>query len=370
MVERLHDYTQDVKDRQALRTTARIFTCLLHGDGEPAGAAEFAQTRRTWADRDQIHRIFLAAVTGQTQAGDSSLVGVRVNDLLSFIRPLTIVGRLRGLRRVGFDAALTAMTGGTSASWVGEGKPVPLSKATFSRLATPLGRLKIAVMAAEDAELLRAADPDGEITIATDFAGACIAAADAAFIDASSGAIAGARPAAVTNGSPAFSSGGSTALLIDADLGKLIESLLARGSTLEFAHWIVHPITAAFLARLRNVNGDYAFPGVTVLGGVLMGLPVIVSASVPHIGSPSVTAIYLVDAARIWLAQDAAMELSLSKVAAVEFQDAPSNNITTPTATTLVSAFQTNSVILRGTQTCNWKIADPGFASVLNNFVD
>jgi HK97 family phage major capsid protein len=274
------------------------------------------------------------------------------------------------LRRTGFNAALTTMTGGTSAGWVGEGKSAPFSKAAFSRLATPLGRLKLDVMCAEDAELVRSSDPDAELTIATDFAAAIIAARDAAFIDPAETAIAGVRPASVTNGAPAFASSGSTAALLDADLGRIIESLIAHGSNLEFACWVLHPITALFLARLLNTNGDRAYPGLSVQGGILLGLPAIVSGSVPHVGSPSATSICLLDAARIWLAEDPAMELALSKSAAVQFLDNPTNDITTPTPTNVVSAFQSDSVILRGTQTCNWKIADPGFAAVLNNVAD
>jgi hypothetical protein len=369
-MQMLRDHTQELKDRQTLRTTARILHCLEHEDDLPASAAQYVLTRTKWTDKDQIHRALMASVPGQTQAGDSSLVGARFNDLLAYIRPRMVIGQLKGLRRAGFDDALTAQSGFTSASWTGEGKPTPFSKPAFSRLATPLGRLKVSVMVAEDLELVRSATPDSEMAISTELAGACIARLDADFCDPGSAAIAGVRPASIANGAPAFASTGSTALLIDADLGRLIESLLARGSTLEFAHWVVHPITAAFLARLRNANGDYAYPDVTVLGGMLMGLPVVVSGSMPHVGSPSTTSIILLDAARIWIAQDDAMELSTSKAASVQFLDNPTNDIVSPTATTMVSAFQTNTVILRGTITANWKISDPGFCAVLNNVVD
>ena len=226
-------------------------------------------------------------------------------------------------------------------------------------------------MAVVDMELARSSDPGAEEMITNDMRAACIASSDQSFLDPSLGAIANLRPASVTYGSPQFSSGGSTALQILADLGKLIESLIARGSTLQFAVWILHPITAAFLSRLTNANGDASFPNVSVLGGTLLGLPIIVSASLPgHVGSPSTSQITLLDAARVWVAQDPQMELTISRHGTIEMLDNPTNSSLTPTATTMVSMFQANSVALRAIRTINWKISDPGFAAVLTGVAD
>jgi len=369
-MERLADYTQSLKDRQARRTIARTFTCLARANGVPEMAANYARSRRDWADVEQIIRPLMAAVPGHTTSSDPALIGVLSNDVMSVVRPLTILGRLP-VRVTSFSAALTYMNGGTSSAWVGEGQAVPVSRASFSRLATPLDRLQNVAFSVEDLELVKTADPAAEMVIAQDFVTACVAGIDTSFIDPQSAAIAGIRPASVTNGAPAFASSGSTAALFDADFGRMIESLLARGSTLQAAYWVMHPITVLFLARLLNVNGDRAYPLLSVrTGGELLGLPVIVSASVPHVGSPPSTSIYLVDAERIWVAQDPTVELSISQRGAVQMLDNPTGSIAPPTATTLVSLFQTNSVALRGTRTINWKIADPGFACVLNNVVD
>jgi len=367
----MHDTTQSLKDKQALRSAARVFKCLVATQNDPNAAALMARGQHHWGDSAQLERAFMAAVSGMTTSSDPSFVGVKINDLLGAVRPLTIIGKMmKDFQRVPFAAALTAVSGGTSASWVGEAKPAPVSRPTFQRLATPLGILKSVTLCVEDRELVKSASPDAELTVSTDFVRALIVVADSSFIDPGSAAIAGVRPAAVTSGAPAFSSGGSTALLIDADLGRMIESLLGKGSTLQFAYWVMSPITAAFFARLRNAGGDYAYPDVTVTGGTLMGLPVIVSSSVPHGGSPSITSIFLVDASRIWYAEDPTMELSISTGASLQMLDNPTNSAADGTPTTLVSLFQTNSVALRATQAKNWRIADPGFAAVLANLVD
>jgi len=369
-MERLHDYTQSLKDKQALRTVARTFTSLAVANGDPRVAANYARRRHDWADSEQIAGPLLAAVGGQTAAADSSLVGIRVNDLMNVVRPLTILGRLP-VRATSFDAALTTMTTGTSSGWVGEAKSAPVSKPAFARLASPLGRLKNVAFSVEDLELVRSGDPNAELTISQDFVGACVQGIDTSFIDATSAAVAGVRPASVTNGAPAFASSGSTAALIDGDLGRMIESLIARGSNLLNAFFILHPITALFMGRLLNVNGDRAYPLLNVRGGELLGLPVLTSASVPHVGSPPSTSIYLLDASRIWVAQDPVMEVSVSQRGAIQMSDVPTGDAgASPVATTLVSMFQSHSIALRGTRVVNWKIADPGFACVLANVAD
>jgi Phage capsid family len=350
-------------------TDTRILKSLAMADGDPSAAIALAMGQ-FWADTPQVIPILKAGISAlSTNADGTGLIGPQSNDLLGVIVPLTILGRLQGLRRVPFDAALTAMTGGASASWVGEGQAVSISKPTFSRIATPLGRLKVVAMAVMDSELIRSADPSALLTIQQDFTRACVVASDIGFVDGAA-AIANVRPASVTAGSPSFASGGSTALLFDSDLGKLIESLLARGSNLEYAQWIIHPITAAFLARLRNANGDYAYPSVTLRGGTLLGLPVIVSANIPHGGSPSIASIILVDAARVWLAEDAVMAFDVSGSATLQMLDNATQDAMTPTPTTQVSMFHTAAKALRGSRMLNFKIADPGFAAVLNGIAD
>jgi HK97 family phage major capsid protein len=307
-------------------------------------------------------------VTAQS-SDTATLTGPQGTDLLTLIRPLEIISKLPGLRRVPFDTILNVETTATGANWVGEGRPAPLTKAVLARL-LQLVPLKVVALAVITEELAKSSTPNAESALSRDFTEACVMASDVAFIDPGNGGIAGTKPPSITYGAPAFASGGATALLVDADLGRMIEALIAAGSDLRFAAWVIHPVTAAFLARLRNANGDYAYPGVTVFGGVLMGLPVVVSASVPHGGSPSIGSIVLVDGSRVWLAEDSAMAFDASRSATLQMADNPTNDVMTPTPTTQTSMFQTNSVALRGVRAMNWRIAAPGFAAVLNGLAD
>jgi len=352
-------------------TSTEIIRAFALTKGDPADALPFLAARG--ARSRGAYEAMMAAVTGGTTADNPGLAtGPTSNDLILAVRQREIIGRLTERRTIPLDlTALTYMSSGVSASWVGEGKPAPLSKGAFTRLATPLTRLKAVAMWVVDAELARSADPAADATLARDAIGAIVNQTDLDFTDPSNAGIAGVKPASITNGAPAFASGGSTALLIDADLGKLQESLIARGSDLQAAYWIMHSITAAFLSRVRNANGDSAYPNISVRGGMLLGLPVIVSGAVQHGGSPSTSSLILIDASKLWVGEDpAGIEFDASKNASIQMLDNPTNDIVTPTATTLVSMWQTDSIAMRGSRSINWKLANPGFCAVLNNLID
>jgi len=352
--------------------TTEIIRALTLAKGDIADAAAFLAAR---GPRSRgAHEAMMAAVTGGTTTDHPGIAtGPTSNDLMPYVRQRTIIDRLTERRIIPLDlAALTYMNSGLSANWVGEGKPAPLSKAAFTRLATPLTRLKVSALWVIDAELARSADPAADVTLSRDAAGAIINATDRDFIDPSNAGIVGIKPPSITNAAPAFASSGSTAANIDADAGaKLQESVIAAGSDLQAGYYIVNSITAAFLSRVRNANGDSAYPNISVRGGTLFGLPVIVSGAVPHGGSPSTCSVILIDASKLWVGEDpAGIEFEASKNASIEMLDNPTNNITGPVATAMVSMFQTDSIAMRGSRAINWKLANPGFCAVLNNLID
>lgn len=366
-MEQLRDYTQELKNRGTLLSLARIFQCLTITKNDPYAAAELVQNRgnKKWSDKTQIEMVLRAAVTAQTAVVDSSLIPIVGLNVLGLIRALSIVDRLPGVVRAPFNVAAVTTLQGTSSSWVGEGKPAPVSKMQFSKIGA-LTRLKVSTLSIETKELILSAAVDAQFTVARDFVRACAIARDSAFIDLGNAGQANVKPASITYGAPAFASTGATVAACDANLGLLIDSLIAHGSTLEFAAWVMHPLSAAFLARLRTTNGDFAYEDITPLGGMLLGLPVLTSSSVPHVGSPQSSSIALVDGSRIWLAQDDTVEVDASEEATFQQADNATNDVVTPTPTTSTSMFQTEGVALRGNQTINWAAAESGAVAVLN----
>ena len=91
---------------------------------------------------------------------------------------------------------------------------------------------------------------------------------------------------------------------VEADLKLLVGSLNDSGALFQNPYFIMRPRTALHLATLRDSNGVRTFPNVTVAGGDVLGIPVIVSANVPiDVGTGDATVIVLVDAAEILLAE-------------------------------------------------------------------
>jgi hypothetical protein len=71
-----------------------------------------------------------------------------MNEFIEYLRPMTIIGQIDAWRRVPFNVRMGSMTGGTTGYWVGQGKPIPVSKGTTS--STSLGITKAAGIAVSD----------------------------------------------------------------------------------------------------------------------------------------------------------------------------------------------------------------------------
>lgn len=93
-----------------------------------------------------------------------------------------------------------------------------------------------------------------------------------------------------------------------------------------------------------------------------MGLPLVASDSAPADSSGGL--IGIIDQDRIVLAGATEASLEVSREASIQMLDNPTNNSVTPTATTMVSLWQTNSVGLLAKITVNWRAA-PNSAAYL-----
>jgi HK97 family phage major capsid protein len=167
-------------------------------------------------------------------------------------------------------------------------------------------------------------------------------------------------PAAVTNGiSTTHVSSGSTLSAIDADLKLLLADLVEAGSSLLNAVWVMGPQTAIHLSLLRGTGGDLAY-GVSVKGGFLAGLPVLVTANVAETGSPLHRSITLIDSDDfVWT--DAGFAISKSSQTTIEMSNTPTGNTVTPAAMTnsMVSLFQAEATAIKVVRAVNWRMRRP-----------
>lgn len=308
-----------------------------------------------------------AVSAGSTASGNwaTNLVGDETGayaDFIEFLRPQTILGKfgqngIPALRTVPFRVPLVAQTGGGAGYWVGEGAPKPLTSFNFSR--TTLEPLKVANIAVLTEEVIRDSSPNAEVIVRDALRDALVERMDIDFIDPAKAAVAGVSPASITNGSTDdIASSGADADAVRLDVRSVFARFIAANNAPTAGVWIMSANTALALSLMVNPLGQREFPGIGMNGGTFEGMPAIISE---YVGS----VIILVNASDIYLADEGGIAIDLSREASLQMDNAPTNNSVTPTATTMVSMFQTNSVAFRAERTINWARRRPTSVSYL-----
>lgn len=354
---------------------ARYVMCHVAAKGNPAMAFNLARmhysadeslvkTIQAQADGWSIEKAMqIKATVAAGTTTDSTWAGPLVQyqnfagDFVEFLRPQTILGRfgnggIPSLTRVPFNVRIAGQTSGGSGYWVGEGLPKPLTKFDFN--ATELRWAKVANIAVLTEELMRFSDPSAERLVRDALAKALIERLDIDFIDPAKAAVANVSPASILNGVSAISSSGSDADAVRADLLALWAPFIAANNPPSTAVYIMSSMTALSLSLMRNALGNKEFPDITIRGGTLEGVPVIVSDYADNTAGSAGGLVILVNASDIWLADDGQVNIDASREASLQMLDNPTNASSTATATTMVSMFQTNSVAVRAERFINW----------------
>jgi HK97 family phage major capsid protein len=341
------------------------------------------KARDLYGEDSATYGFFAKAAVGAATTSNATWAGALVGDetsafadFVEFLRPMTIMGwfgnnGVPSLRRVPFRVPLIGQTSGGEGYWVGEGAAKPLTKFDFSR--TTLEPLKVANIAVATMETLRDSSPSAEAIIRDQLAAALAARLDTDFINPAKAAVSGVSPASITNGVAPIESSGSDADAVRADIRALFGAFIAANNAPTSGVWIMPSVTALALSLMVNPLGQSEFPGINMNGGTLFGLPVIVSQYVPTAYDPdgsgtdfvSGAMVALVNANDVYLADEGGVSVDMSQEASLQMDNAPTNNSATPTATTTVSMFQTNSVAFRAERTVNWARRRPSAVAVL-----
>jgi HK97 family phage major capsid protein len=303
-------------------------------------AAEYFKSR--WPRSQHIEIFTKAAVaagttSGATWAGPLAELSQHSAALIEMLRPLTIIGRMQGFRRVPFQVKFPRVTAGSSVRWIGAGKAKPLSRLSLDQIEFP--HSKICGIVVYTRELARHSDPSVEALVRQDMVAAISQFSDQAFLDPAIAEVDGQSPASITNGATEITSTGATAAAVEADLTSLFAAVTTN---LTAPYLIMRRATAIGLAQLRTTAGDRCFPDVGAMGGSIWGVPVITSENTPaDTNSPTNYLIILIDAAEILLAEGD-IEFSVATHTALQMDDAPDSP---PTANTvLVGLWQHNLV--------------------------
>ena len=288
-----------------------------------------------------------SAISGNWAADLVLTEGGAFADFAEYLRPQTVLGKLN-LRRIPFDTAVGISTSAGGGGWVGEGKPKPLTSFNFDK--STLAPLKCANIVVLTEDLLRRESYSAETLVRDEMANALTQMIDTDFLDPANAGSAGVKPAAITNGAPhSAASGTGDASDIRADLRSLINEFIVANQQGASITLIMRATDALAAGMMVNALGQPEFPNISMGGGSLFpGLNVITSQVVP-----SGTIIALQES-EIYLADDGGFMVDVSREASLQMLDNPTNDVSTPTATSLVSLWQNNAVGFRCERVLNW----------------
>lgn len=340
----------------------RYAMALMQSKGNLMQAVEIA---KRWDDQTpEVSTVLKAAVAAGTttdSAWAEPLVeyNYMASEFAELLRPQTIIGRIPGLRNVPFNVKVPRQTAGSSAQWVGEGKPKPVSALAFDQVT--LGTTKLAGIVVLTEELIRASNPAAEGIVRQDLIDTIVQTMDRDFVDPSNAGSTGVKPSSITNGVTDVVASGTDADAVRADVQKLMAKFLAANMSLAGSVWIMNETTALSLALMLNPLGQAEFPGLSVTGlsgGTFFGMPVILSENIPEnpgAGEPLAgdgARIILAKASEIMIADEGQTLLDASNQASLEMDSAPTSP---PTASTvMVSLWQHNMVGIRAERFVNW----------------
>ncbi len=353
----------------------RYAMALMASKGNLMQAAEIS---KRWDDQTpEVSAVLKAAVAAGTTtdaAWAKPLVEYQnmASEFAELLRPQTIIGRIPGLRNVPFNIKVPRQTGGSSASWVGEGAPKPVSALAFDQIS--LGVTKLAGIVVMTDELVRFSNPSAEQIVRQDLIDTIVQTMDRDFVDPANAGTANVKPASITNGVTPVVASGTDADAVRADVQELMGKFVTANLSLAGAVFIMTEMQALALALMLNPLGQREFPDIQIngdSGGKFFGLPVVLSENIPAnpgAGDPIVGAgarIILAKASEIMLADDGETLLDASNQASLQMDSAPTNP---PVANTvMVSLWQMNLVGIRAERFINWTKRRPGAVQYIDS---
>jgi HK97 family phage major capsid protein/HK97 family phage prohead protease len=350
---------------------ARYVACKAAAAIELKGGnlvSPLALAKARYPDDSQLRAIFeKAAVAGGTTSGSHAfddLVPYQVlqSDFIDYLRPMTIIGQfgqngVPALRRVPFNIRVGGLSAGATGYWKGEGKPIPVSKATSANVT--LAWATVAGLTVITQELVKHSTPSAELNLRDDLAAAVVARMDIDFVDPTKAASANVSPASITYGVAATTPSGTAAVNVRHDLAALLALFAGNNLGRKNLVLIMSDTQAGNIAMMVNTLGNSDFPemDLSATNPRLRGIPVIVSEHLTSVGSPSTQTIVLVKADEVYLADDGNVAVDASMEASIEMLDSSLlQDATNGTGASLVNMWQTGSVALRAEREINWKL--------------
>ena len=241
------------------------------------GAADYAENTLHSPD---VARALNASIGS---SGGFAVPTILAEEFIEFLRPASVV-RAAGptiLPMPKGNLSLPAVTGGASATWVGENSVIPATQQTIGSV--KLIAKKLAALVPISNDLIRYANPQTDAVIRKDLVKSVSQAEDLAFIRGDGTSY---TPKGMKNWAANTFTGTATLDIahLTTDLGTMISYLLTANVpvTLETGHFFFSPRSYVFLKTLRNpTTGQYAFPEMQGADPRLLGYKVSYTSQIP-----------------------------------------------------------------------------------------
>ncbi len=269
-----------------------------------------------------------------------------LNEFLELLRPRTLLGQIPGLRQVPFNVSVPSQTTGGTYGWVGQGLAKPVTKPAYATVTLPFAKAAGIIVLTE--ELVQLSSPSAEALVREEMIAGMAKFLDEQFVDPAVAVSANVSPASITNGASTAAASAVTSAGARLDLATSVAVFTAANIPLSGSVWLMSDSNAFGLGLSVNALGQPLFPGMSITGGTIFGIPVIVSNNVG-------TSVILVHAPSILFADEGGVRIDVSREASVQMDSAPDSPATATTV--LVSLWQNNLVGLRAERMITWKRA-------------
>jgi HK97 family phage major capsid protein/HK97 family phage prohead protease len=347
---------------------ARYAMCMGASRGITSEALRLAKAH--YPDDAGVYKLVeKTAVAGGSTSGShylDDMVPYNVmNDFIEYLRPGSILGKFGGpnpgggpnypsLNRVGFNERVSGMSTGYTAGWRGEGLPaLPSAAVTFNSSLTWNCMSALAVLTKE---AIRFSNPNAEARVRDELARAVNGKLDLDFVDPAKAVSGTTSPASITFGVAATAPTGATAATLRTDLASMIKLFAQNNLDPADIVLIMSAQMALQISLMITTLGINQFPNINMMGGNLLGFPVIVSEHLTAVGSPATQTIIAVKASEVYLADDGVVTVEASDQASIEMVDTSSQSAISGTGASLVSLWQTGAVGLMANREITWKL--------------
>jgi len=290
----------------------RFMRAVAAGQGDQEKAARFA--KKAYGSDDHV----VKALEASDLAAGGILVPTEYStDIIELLRERAVV-RSTGPRIVPMETGsvqIPKITGGATASYVGESQNIDPTEPTFGSINLTWKKLAAIIPMSNDLLRLNAISADG--IVRDDAVSALAIREDQAFIRGDGTEF---TPKGLYNWTPAANKFNATASFdldkVTGDISTAILKMRNGLSRMISPYWMWSPRTEMYLMQVRDSNGNFAFRD-EMAGGRFWGFPFVSTTTIPDtLGSGDKSEIYLFDTADVILGEVNRLEVSASDVAA------------------------------------------------------